>query len=75
WNSSRVVVKGKHLQHYLNGELVVDIVVGSDHWKKAHGQSKFKGRKNFAHNKSGRIFLQDHNDKVWYRKLEIKTLK
>jgi hypothetical protein len=75
WNSSRVVAKGKHLQHYLNGELVVDIVVGSDRWKEAHEQSKFKGKKNFAYNKSGRIFLQDHNDKVWYRKLEIKEIK
>ena len=75
WNSSRVVAKGKHLKHYLNGELVVEIVVGSDRWKEAHKQSKFKSKDNFAHNLSGRIFLQDHNDKVWYRKLEIKEIK
>ncbi|MEN8679999.1 MAG: DUF1080 domain-containing protein [Akkermansiaceae bacterium] len=75
WNSSRVVVKGKHLQHYLNGELVVDVVVGSDRWKEAHKKSKFKGKEDFAHNASGRIYLQDHGDEVWYRKLEIKELK
>lgn len=75
WNSSRVVVKGNHLQHYLNGELVVDVVVDSDEWKEAHKKSKFKGKENFAHNASGRIFLQDHGDQVWYRKLEIKELK
>lgn len=75
WNSSRVVVKGKHLQHYLNGELVVDIVVGSDRWEEVHKQSKFKGKEKFAHNSSGRIFLQDHGNKVWYRKLEIKEIK
>lgn len=75
WNSSRVVVKGKHLQHFLNGELVVNIVVGSDRWKEAHKNSKFKGKENFAHNARGRIYLQDHGDEVWYRKLEIKELK
>lgn len=75
WNSSRVVVKGHHFQHYLNGELVVDVVVGSDVWKEAVAKSKFKGRENFAMNPSGRIFLQDHGDEVWYRKLEIKELK
>ena len=75
WNSSRVVVKGKHLQHFLNGELVVNIVVGSDRWKEAHKNSKFKGKENFAHNARGRIYLQDHGDEVWYRKLEIKEIK
>ena len=75
WNTSMVVVKGKHLQHYLNGELVVDVVVGSDRWNEAYKKSKFKGKENFAHNPSGRIFLQDHGDEVWYRKLEIRELK
>lgn len=75
WNSSRVVVKGLHLQHYLNGELVVDVTVGSDEWKEALKNSKFKGKEDFATNLSGRIFLQDHGDEVWYRKLEIKEVK
>ncbi len=75
WNSSRVVVKGLHLQHYLNGELVVDVTVGSDEWKEALKNSKFKGKENFAANPSGQIFLQDHGDEVWYRKLAVKELK
>ncbi|MFT6499421.1 MAG: hypothetical protein ACJAT6_001557 [Akkermansiaceae bacterium] len=73
WNSSRVVVKGHHLQHYLNGKLVVDVTVGSDEWEKALKNSKFKDKENFATNLSGRIYLQDHGDKVWYRKLEVKS--
>ena len=75
WNSARVVAKGKHLQHYLNGQLVMDIVVGSEEWGKVLKQSKFSGKPDFAANKSGFIFLQDHNDEVWYRRLEIKVLK
>ena len=74
WNASRVVVRGNHFQHFLNGERVVDVTVGSDAWKAAHAASKFKGHPNFATNATGRIYLQDHGDEVWYRNLEIKEL-
>jgi len=74
WNSSRVVAIGGHLQHYLNGKLVVDVTVGSDPWKAAHAQSKFKGHPDFAANTTGRLFFQDHGDEVWYRNIAIKEL-
>lgn len=74
WNTSKIVARSQHLQHYLNGELVVDITVGSDEWNEAIKKSKFKSRKDFATNPTGRIFLQDHGDAVWFRKLEIKEL-
>lgn len=74
WNASRIVARGNHLQHYLNGNRVVDITVGSDEWKETHAASKFKSLPDFAGNPSGRIFLQDHGDEVWYRNLEIKDL-
>ena len=75
WNSSRIVARGPHLQHFLNGKLVAEVKVGSDQWKKALAKSKFKGRQDFAANPTGRIFLQDHGNQVWYRKLAIKELK
>lgn len=74
WNTSKIVARGKRLQHYLNGEIVVDITVGSDEWNAAHKKSKFKNRKEFAMNPSGRIFLQDHGNQVWFRKMEVKEL-
>jgi hypothetical protein len=75
WNSSRIVARGRHLKHYLNGELVVEVEVGSDEWKQALAKSKFKDREGFATNPVGRIFLQDHGNEAWFRKLEIKELK
>ena len=74
WNSSRIVAQGHHFQHYLNGKLIVDVTVGSELWKKIHAKSKFKDHPNFATNPSGLIYLQDHNDEVWYRNLRIKEL-
>jgi hypothetical protein len=36
--------------------------------------SKFKTMKGFGTFRKGRIVLQDHGDKVWYRDIKIKEL-
>lgn len=74
WNTSRIVARGGHFQHFLNGKKVIDITVGSDQWKDLIAKSKFKKRDGFAENAKGRLMLQDHNDPVWYRKLEVREL-
>ena len=75
WNTSRIVARGGHFQHFLNGQKVIEITVGSDQWKELIAKSKFKNRKGFAENPKGRLMLQDHSDPVWYRKLEVRELK
>jgi hypothetical protein len=45
-----------------------------DNWKKMVAGSKFKQWPAFGTFRSGRIALQDHGDKVWYRNIMIKTL-
>jgi len=74
WNTSLIIAKGNHFQHFLNGEKVIDITIGSEQWKKAHPQSKFKDIPDFATRPAGRLMLQDHNDPVSFRNLEIKEL-
>ncbi|MDA7517505.1 DUF1080 domain-containing protein [Akkermansiaceae bacterium] len=74
WNTSVIIAKGNHLQHFLNGKKVIDITVGSDQWKEVHAKSKFKKQADFATNPKGRLMLQDHSDPVSYRKLAIKEL-
>ena len=44
WNSSRVVAKGKHLKHYLNGELVVEIVVVATAGKRLTSNQSLRAR-------------------------------
>lgn len=74
YNSGRILVKGKHVQHWLNGILVLEYELESPEFKEAIQKSKFRNRPDFHKAKNGHILLQDHSDAVWYRNLKIKRL-
>ena len=73
WNSARIVAKGKHLEHWLNGAKVIDIEIGSDDWNARFAKSKYTKISEFAA-KPGPLLLQDHGNDVWFRNLLIKEL-
>lgn len=73
WNSGRIVAKGNHLEHWLNGEKILDIEYDSEEWNKAFAASKYAKHEGFG-SWTGNIHLQDHNDKVWYRNVRIREL-
>lgn len=73
YNQGRVVARGSRLQHFLNGQLTVDVDQNTDSWRDALEDSKFRKAKDFA-TKPGRIMLQDHNDPVWFRNIRIRRL-
>jgi hypothetical protein len=75
WNHARIVARGNHIEHWLNGVKVVDTDTGSDGYKQAHAQSKFPGMKDFGTTTRGVIALQDHGDDVWFRNLKVRELK
>ena len=76
WNTGRIVKDGDSLRHYLNGEKVVDVTIGSDAWKEAVADSKFADWADFAgplsRGEAGRIVLQDHGDEVWFRNVTVR---
>ena len=73
WNHARIVANGNTIQHWLNGEKIVDIEVGSDDWNQRFQKSKYSKNKDFA-NSAGPILLQDHNDEVWFKNVQIREL-
>ncbi len=74
WNRTRIVVCGQHVEHWLNGQKVVDTQIGSLDWLQRVQQSKFRDKAYFGQNREGRIFLQDHGHPVWFRKITIVPL-
>lgn len=74
WNQARIVVKGNHVEHWLNKSKVVEYELNSPELTKLIADSKFKGWSGFAKQASGHICLQDHGDDVWYRKIKIRKL-
>jgi len=75
WNFTKIVAKGNHLEHYLNGEKVVDCEVGSDDWNARIAASKWKDAKKYGKEPKGHIDLQDHGDKVEFKNIKIHELK
>ncbi len=72
WNESRILVKGNHVEHWLNGSRTVEYELGSAELKSAIEKSKFKTVKGFGEKVKGHILLQDHGDEVWFRNLRIR---
>jgi hypothetical protein len=75
WNHSRILVKGNHVEHWLNGDKVLEYELGSDATKAAVAKSKFSKVEGFGSRVQCHLFLQDHGDEIWFRNLKIKELK
>ncbi len=74
WNSGRILVNGKHVEHWLNGTKVLEYERGSKAFMEAKEKSKFKDVEDFGTMDSGYILLQDHGDQLAYRNIKIKKL-
>ena len=73
-NQSRVLVKGNHVEHWLNGAKVLEYELGSDALKAAIAKSKFKSVEGFGTRLPGRLLLQDHGDEIFIRNLKLRDL-
>lgn len=74
WNKVRIIKNKGHVEHWLNGVKVVEFEMYGDPWKAMIANSKFRDMKGFGLAPKGKISLQDHGDKVWYRNIKIRTL-
>jgi hypothetical protein len=74
WNTARIVVKGDHVEHWLNGTKLFEYERNSDAFHQAIAQSKFKNTQGFSTPASSPILLQAHGDLIHYRNIKIKQL-
>lgn len=74
WNTSEIIVKGTHVEHWLNGSKIVDFERWTPEWSKLKAESKWKDYPDYGMARSGRLGLQDHGSVVYFRNMKIKRL-
>ena len=75
WNSSLLVFRGNHGEHWLNGSKVVEFELGTPRMDSLLALSKYKNIKGFAQRRAGHIVLQDHGEEVYFRSIKIRPLQ
>ena len=75
WNTSRLVVRGTSVEHWLNGARVLAYDITSP--AAAHGiaTSKFRDVKGYADKIRTPLLLQDHDTVVWFRNLKVRDIR
>src|SRR3984885_902741 len=75
WNKTRIVIKGDHVEHWLNGQKVVEYDFGSPEWKAKVAASKFSQYPHYGLAKAGLIGIQgDHPGSLALRHIRIREL-
>jgi len=75
WNSTRIVARGPHIEHWLNGVKLLEYEVGSPDWEAKVKSSKFAPYPNFGRAQKGHIALQgDHTGNLAFRNIRIRAL-
>ena len=78
WNESRLVVKGDHFEHWINGVMVLDGLFSSAEARAGTATRWAKAptvRDILDHAKpTGPLSLQHHGAAVWFKNLKIRKL-
>ena len=74
WNEARILVNGRHVEHWLNGVRLLQYELWSPDWEVRVRNSKFAPHPRYGRNPEGYIGLQDHGDWVAYRNIKIRVL-
>lgn len=74
WNKAKIISKGSHVEHWINGKKVVEYERGGKKFKELVAESKYKNNAGFGEIEKSPILLQDHGDVVFFRNIKIKKL-
>jgi hypothetical protein len=76
WNRTRIVARGAHVEHWLNGTKLVEYENGSADWNAKVAASKFSAWPNFGKARRGYIAIQgDHTGELSFRNIRIRELR
>lgn len=72
WSRARIISRGSHVEHWLDGVKVVEYERGSQMFRALVTHSKYSDLPGFGLRAAGPILLQDHGDEVWFRSIKIR---
>lgn len=75
WNTSKIVVRGQRVEHWLNGKNVLTYELGSPEVKAGLAASKFNKFPDFGTKLTGHLMITYHSDECWFRNLKVRELK
>jgi hypothetical protein len=76
WNSTLIVVNGNTVQHWLNGQKLLEYELGSADWTAKVKASKFAAYPNYGRAARGYIGIQgDHDGTLSLRNIRIREIK
>lgn len=75
WNQVRILLRGNHVEHWLNGKQIVSAELNGADWNGKVAASKFTQWPKYGQNATGHIALQDHGDWVAYRNIRIREIQ
>ncbi len=79
WNQTRIVANGKHVEHWMNGEKLLEYDVDTELWRAHVKTSKYfwtaYGKGSWGLAPKGHIALQDYGGAIEFRNIKIRTVK
>lgn len=74
WNTSKIIFNNGHVAHWLNGKKIVEFTAWSDDWIVKKAKGKFKDHPEYGIARTGRIALQDHGHKAYFKEIRVRLL-
>ena len=74
WNKSKIIKRDAHIEHWLNGKLVLEYDLWTDEWKEQVQNSKWNKYPGYGQAKKGHIGIQDHGGVTRFRNIKIRVL-
>lgn len=74
WNNSKIVFDNGHVEHWLNGEKILEFEAWTDDWFARKNSGKWAHAPEYGLARKGVICLQDHGYPASFRNIKIKEL-
>jgi hypothetical protein len=74
WNTSKIVFDNGHVEHWLNGQKVLEFEAWTDDWFARKSSGKWDYAPEYGLARTGHFAVQDHGSRVWFKNMKIKEL-